>query len=391
MSQQEQMSSVATPMEATSLESAQGQPRSNSAVSRQRTVIAATVLVFLVGLLGWQIHVRRDFWQSAWSARQTFRHWAECASACEIHECSECTQPEEFSRDWLERTIFFGEPSDLTLAQFGAQPQRSAPFDLSNATVPANEIRSGGPTKDGIPALTNPTFIDAKYARYLLPEDRVIGFVAGNEARAYPLRILDYHEIVNDRVADIPVAVTYCPLCDSAAIFDRRTPLGERDFGVSGLLHNSNVLMYDRGGRPESLWSQVKSEGISGPATEQALQSLPLELTTWQDWQSRYPRTKVLSPETGHRRDYNRNPYAGYFDQPRLIFPARPTSDRLPTKARVLGVWTGDAARAYPESAFSRQQNRVEERIGGKKVVIEFNPDVAGLRVAEADDGVQWM
>lgn len=281
---------------------------------------------------------------------------------------------------------------EVSAAQLGSGSRTGGPtFDLSNVTVPAGEILSGGPPKDGIPALTNPRFVAAREAGYLMQDDRVIGLVRGQEARAYPLKILNYHEIVNDRVGDLPVAVTYCPLCDSASAFDRRTPLGEREFGVSALLYNSNVLMYDRGGRPESLWSQIKGQGISGPAAEQPLKALPVELTTWGDWRARFPQTIVLSAQTGHSRNYQSSPYAGYFQQPELMFPARPASDRLPTKARVLGVWTDTTARAYPESSFSANRNRVESEIGGKKVVIEFNPQARSLRVAEADNGVRWM
>lgn len=270
-------------------------------------------------------------------------------------------------------------------------PRLIPKFDLQTLVVNPREILSGGPPKDGIPALTNPRFLKAADARYLRPNDRVIGLVIGEDVRAYPLAILNYHEIINDTVGKTLVAVTYCPLCDSAAVFDRRTPLGEREFGVSGLLYNSNVLMYDRGGKPESLWSQVKTAGISGPASNQRLTALPFELTTWSDWVSRYPETSVPSPETGHVRDYSRNPYAGYFQMEDLMFPAQPSSDKLPTKSRVLGVWTDKSARAYPESAFSRDRHRITEELDGKKLAIEYNPDARSLRVAEADDGIRWM
>jgi hypothetical protein len=268
---------------------------------------------------------------------------------------------------------------------------RTPAFDLRALVVDRREILSGGPPKDGIPALTNPRFIRAAEAKYIRPDDRVIGLVIDEEIRAYPLAILNYHEIVNDTVGKTPVAVTYCPLCDSAVAFDRRTPLGEREFGVSGLLYNSNLLMYDRGGKPESLWSQVKTEGVSGPAANKRLATLPLELTTWKDWVSRYPGTTVLSTETGHRRDNARNPYADYFKRNASMFPAKPSSDKLPVKSRVLGVWTDKSARAYPESAFSRDRTRITEELDGKKLTIEYNPDARSLWVAEADNGIHWM
>jgi hypothetical protein len=157
------------------------------------------------------------------------------------------------------------------------------------------------------------------------------------------------------------------------------------------LLYNSNVLMYDRGGDPESLWSQVLTRGISGPGADKALTALPLELTTWKDWRERHPNTRVLSSDTGYQRNYDRNPYESYFAMPRLMFPAKPLSDRLPKKARVLGVWTKNGIRAYPESAFGPERTRVEDELGGKRIVIEFNPEANSLRVVEADQGVHWL
>jgi hypothetical protein len=274
-------------------------------------------------------------------------------------------------------------------AQF--REPRGPAFDLSKATVPREEIRNGGPPKDGIPALNSPKFLAGSEADYMRSDDRVIGVTHESQSRAYPLKVLNYHEIVNDRLGNLPIAVTYCPLCDSAAVFDRRTPLGEREFGVSGMLYNSNVLMYDRGGEPESLWSQMKTQGVSGPAADKSLVALPLELTTWQDWLDRYPDTEVLSPETGHMLHYRASPYGGYFDTPELMFPAQPTSGQLPTKARVLGVWTDGASRAYPLSAFGSEATEIEDKLAGRTVRIAFNPDANSLRIVDADESVHWV
>jgi len=324
---------------------------------RRKSLLPALLLAILVGFFGHLMYVHRDYWLDVWTTGTL--------------------TPSEFQR----RTTGV---RDNKIQMFGD-------FDTANATVLREEILGGGPPKDGIPALSNPQFLSATAVDYLKPEDRVIGIVYQDEARAYPLKILNHHEIVNDRIGDIPLAVTYCPLCDSTAVFDRRTPLGEREFGVSGLLYNSNVLMYDRTNETESLWSQLRAKGVSGPAADLALKTLPLELTSWKDWKMRYPLTKVLSNKTGHPRNYDRDPYAGYFARPQLMFPAKPTSQALPTKSRVLGVWTGDVSRAYPESAFGKEQSRVEEKIDGKRVVIEYDADSKSLRVIEADDGVQWM
>ena len=162
--------------------------------------------------------------------------------------------------------------------------QRTPPFDVSNAIIPQSEILPGGPPKDGIPSLTSPLFVSRADAKFMDDEDRVIGVSRGNEAKAYPLKIMDWHEAVNDTVDGLPMAVTYCPLCDSAAVFDRRLPDRIFELGVSGWLYNSNVLLYDRGAAEgESLWSQLMRKSVSGPAVQQRLQPLPLELTTWSD------------------------------------------------------------------------------------------------------------
>lgn len=268
-------------------------------------------------------------------------------------------------------------------------------FDLRQATIPVQEIRSGGPPKDGIPSLSNPRMVSAAEATYLRAGDRVIGVVSDRESRAYPLAILNYHEIINDRIGELPIAVTYCPLCDSAVVFDRRTPLGEREFGVSGLLYNSNVLMYDRSDtespNTESLWSQVKGEGVSGPGASMKLNILPMELTTWAAWRNRYPNTTVVSSETGHRRNYQGSPYTRYFKQPNLMFPVKPISNALPLKESVLGVWDDASALAIPISAFGGKSMQIEKSLGGRKFTVAFDADDQTIRVVKSEAGLQWM
>jgi len=285
----------------------------------------------------------------------------------------------------------YHETSCLVTEAASQQFSTSSTFDLSNSRIPPNEIRHGGPAKDGIPSLTAPKFLDLAQADFLKPEDRVIGVVVAGVARAYPLRILDWHEAVNDRVSDVPIAVTYCPLCDSAAVFDRRSDSEELEFGISGLLYNSNVLLYDRqrDGR-ESLWSQMMAQAVSGPRAGQKLISLPCELTTWSDWRQRHPKTQVLSTQTGHRRVYEASPYALYFQNNRLMFPVSRVDRRLPLKTPVLGVWTAKTARAYPIAAFKTAQ-RMPQKIDDKDFVLEYVPASKTLRVQKAGPGVHWM
>lgn len=267
-------------------------------------------------------------------------------------------------------------------------------FDLRNAAIPRNQFHSGGPPVDGIPSLSRPKFIAATQARYLEPSDRVIGVVIEGAARAYPLKVLNYHEAVNDQIGKTPIAVTYCPLCDSVAVFDRRVDDEVLEFGISGLLYNSNVLLYDRrrdGGK--SLWSQMKSSAVAGPKVRTALKALPVELTTWSDWRARFPETTALSTDTGHQRDYSRSPYGGYFDSPNLMFPVEPVDRRLPLKTSVLGVWSEKAARAFPLTAFDilKSRQEVQTEVGGKELTLEFNPSSRSLRVVKAADELHWM
>ena len=256
-------------------------------------------------------------------------------------------------------------------------------FDLRDALVPAEAIDSGGPPRDGIPAIDRPRFVDAARSG-LRDDDRVLGLVRGSLARAYPVRILNWHEIVNDRLGDDAVAVTYCPLCGTGMAFDARVGGAVASFGVSGLLYNSDVLLYDRG--TESLWSQIMARAIAGALKGTALQPLPLTHTSWAGWRQRHPRSEVLSTDTGHRRDYDRDPYAGYATSPALMFDVQHRDERLPAKAWVLGLRIGDDAKAYPFDLLAQRvgpDGRLVDRVGGRMVHIRYD---ATQRSAEAFD-----
>lgn len=248
--------------------------------------------------------------------------------------------------------------------------------DKDFSLIPKDEILSGGPAKDGIPALTDPAVVSADESG-LNAADRVIGVEIAGEARAYPLRILNWHEIVNDTLGGQPIAVTYCPLCDSAVVFDREIGDQVREFGVSGLLYNSNVLMYDRQEDPEreSLWSQLMFAAVVGPAAEEGLEleMLPAQFTTWEAWSERFPDTTSLSFETGYRRNYGANPYTDYFQSSRLMFPVNPPGEEaadladLPNKEPVIIISIDGALKGYPVS-------RLKEALasGAKTLVDEF-------------------
>jgi Protein of unknown function (DUF3179) len=246
-------------------------------------------------------------------------------------------------------------------------------FDLSGASGDMRPIERGGPPKDGIPALDHPKFIAASAAR-LADGDRVLGIVQGGTARAYPVRILNWHEVVNDRIGSRSIVVTYCPLCGTGMAFEPPERTGTGGFGVSGLLYNSDVLLYDRA--TQSLWSQILSQAITGPLKGTVLQAVPLSHTSWADWRSRHPATQVLSTDTGFERDYARDPYAGYNRVQQLMFDVQHHDDRFPLKEWVLGLRLNDVAKAYPFSVLAKTVDKsgaLDDAVGQLPVRIRFD------------------
>ncbi|MEX0828027.1 MAG: DUF3179 domain-containing protein, partial [Haliea sp.] len=183
-------------------------------------------------------------------------------------------------------------------------------FDLSRSLVPADKILEGGPPRDGIPAIDQPRYVQASTMDQLADGDLVLGLVHNGIARAYPTRILVWHEIVNTEFGGEAVVITFCPLCGTGLAFASSLDNRQLDFGVSGLLHNSDLLMYDR--QTESLWSQIPGRAVSGIHAGRKLQRLPAVHMPWSQWRGQYPESAVLSFDTGHRRNYSRDPYAGY-------------------------------------------------------------------------------
>jgi len=259
-------------------------------------------------------------------------------------------------------------------------------FDLSNASIPEREIRRGGPPRDGIPAILDPKFVSVRDAYYMRDRDQVIGFVADGVARAYPLRILVWHEIVNDTVAGQPIAVTYCPLCGTAMIFSREAGDVVRTFGVSGLLYNSDVLMYDH--QSESLWSQLMTEAVAGPAVGTPLGWLGGQQMTWAAWRERYPDSEVLSTETGHRRNYDNLPYQGYEEQESTFFPFEKNRSDLPNKEWVIGIVVNGRAKAYPIKALDRlEAEALRDTVGGAPIRLTWDRTAQWAQIERDDTG----
>ena len=261
--------------------------------------------------------------------------------------------------------------------------------DWSKHSIEYHDLLSGGPPRDGIPPIDQPKFIENQLAaQWLKPNDPVIALEINGDARAYPLQILTWHEIVNDVVGEIPVTITFCPLCNSAIVFKRNHQGITYDFGTSGLLRNSDLVMYDR--QTESLWQQFTGEAIVGVMTGQQLMMIPSGLIGFEQFQAAYPAGKILSKETGYSREYGRNPYPGYDDIRNNPFLFRdPVDERLPAMARVVTVSDGKYHNAYPVELLEKL-GVIHHQLGNQAVVIFHQDGVSSAldttRLANGDD-----
>lgn len=252
--------------------------------------------------------------------------------------------------------------------------------DFSRSDVPFTEIMSGGVPRDGIPALSNPKFVKARAERRLSDKEPVITLeLKGATPRAYPLRYMTWHEIVNDSVGGRPVAVTFCPLCNSGITFDRRLQGRVLDFGVTGKLRNSDMVMYDR--QTESWWQQAVGLGIVGEYTGQSLRQLPSWMESWEKFRARNPEGLVMD-QPGAGRAYGRNPYAGYDSSTRpFLYRGEMPPHGIKPLARVVKVGT----RAWPLDRL-----RAETRITEAGVTLSWEAgQVSALDSAEIASGRQ--
>ncbi|MCH9045093.1 MAG: DUF3179 domain-containing protein [SAR324 cluster bacterium] len=244
--------------------------------------------------------------------------------------------------------------------------------DFSKHSVDFKEILSGGPPKDGIPPVDNPKFVAVREAEsWLQEQEPVLVFEHGGEVRAYPLQILIWHEIVNDTVGGKAIVVTFCPLCNSALVFDRRVNDQLLDFGTTGKLRHSDLVMWDR--QTESWWQQITGEAIVGELTGTKLTYLPSPLVSFETFRASFPDGRVLSRDTGFQKNYGANPYVGYDDpantQPFLL--RQRADSRLRAMERVVVLELGDEAKAYPYTLLDKV-GVVNDRVGGVDLVVFF-------------------
>ncbi len=236
----------------------------------------------------------------------------------------------------------------------------------TEAIVPLDKIVSGGPPRDGIPSIDKPKFVSVDNAK-LENSDLVLGLAINGDVRAYPLNILVWHEIVNDVVGGKPVAVTYCPLCFTNQVFERTIDSRVVEFGTSGKLYNSNLVMYDR--TSESLWSQALGQAIAGEHAGRKLERVPFDVAYWEDWKRIYPESKVLSQETGFGRPYGADPYGNYYTSPEILFPVSHRDDRLGPKEIVVGLESSGVYRAYQLQQIE-DSHVINDQISSESIVL---------------------
>ena len=293
----------------------------------------------------------------------------ETAPSAEDSHAAVCTDPfagqsVQFSAEvWTAARLAGYAGADIV------DPDSGLATDFCQHSVDYSEIISGGPPPDGIPPLDNPTFDSIAVGdEWLADVQPVIALAVGDEAKAYPLGILTRHEITNDEIAGIPVAVTFCPLCNAGIVFKREVNGEVLRFGVSGNLRNSDLVMWDN--KTLSWWQQFTGTAIVGELTGTQLEIIPAQMVAWKDFKAAYPNGQVLS---NNGRDYNVNPYTGYdsTDDPFLFFDT--PDPRLFATERVLGYFAGDTAVAYPLRVIA-EEKIIEDTVDGQDVVIFYEP-----------------
>lgn len=244
--------------------------------------------------------------------------------------------------------------------------------DSTKKSIDLSQLNQGCGRRDCIPSIDNPKYVTAKNALHLTDDAAVITLSYEGEYRAYPVRILDQHEIVNDTIAGDPLAITWCPLCGSAVGISRRVSGRVTEFGVSGLLYNSDLVLYDR--ETETLWDQIEARGIVGPLTGEKLDLVPVSMSRWSTWRAAHPDTLVLSPDTGFDSDYSADRYAKYRGSKSLMFPVSDEDKRMHAKSVVFGFDLETTTVAYAESLL-REHGTYRHDLNGEGVSVTLHDD----------------
>jgi len=241
--------------------------------------------------------------------------------------------------------------------------------------VDPSKIRGGGPPKDGIPAIDNPKYVTVAEAdEWIQDNELVLAIQHKGVKRVYPFQILVWHEIVNDKIQGDPLLITYCPLCGSGIAFERTINGEEVEFGTSGKLYNSNLVMYDR--KTDTYWTQIDGKAIIGPLTGMKLTPISIDTVVWRDWKVAHPDSEVLSQDTGFRRSYGRDPYGSYYEDSFLIFPVESEDNRVHPKTVIFGIEVDGFYKAYGEDDLI-ELGEIEDSVNG--VPVKVTRDDAGI------------
>lgn len=256
-------------------------------------------------------------------------------------------------------------------------------FKLSQADsdVPFDSLMQACPARDCIPSIDQPVFVATSEVQFLREDDLVLTVTHNGTTRAYPTRILDHHEIVNDMFGSNPVAITYCPLCGSGLAFDRRQDGQVLDFGVSALLHNSDLVMYDR--QTESLWQQITGEAFAGKSRGSQLRTLPLSMVTWKNWREEYPDGQVLTVEGVESDRYRKDAYTDYAESEKLYMPVSASDARLHPKKVIYGMEVGESSLAV-DAEWLAGEGSWSNEYEGKQLLISLR---SGGEVEASLDG----
>jgi len=247
------------------------------------------------------------------------------------------------------------------------------PGDTNVWLIPSGEVVDGGPGKDGIPAIDEPHFEPASTISSVAPDEFVVVLRFGGEIKAYPHDIMNWHEIVNDGPNDGPFAMSYCPLTGSAVAWKGDANMSRRSFGVSGLLYNSNLILYDR--ETDSRWSQMLQKSVWGPRAGEEPERIQVFETTFATLQTMYPNAQVLTRQTGWGRDYEEYPYGGYRSNEGLLFPVSKEDFRLHLKTRVIGIHSSSSSKVYQLGGFGATTQTVNEQFESQSIVVVGNTD----------------
>ncbi len=280
------------------------------------------------------------------------------------------------------------EPQEAPLVPEEAKQSNRTIFltDGVKHSVPLSDILGGGPPKDGIPSIDDPKFVSIAQADEIILDDGLGIAVSFNGVhRFYPNQILVWHEIVNDTIAGQSALITYCPLCGTGVVFDPLVKDQPTEFGTSGKLWNSNLIMYDR--QTDTYWSQVLGEAILGELTGTKLALLPHQNITYKNWKQQYPNGEVLSTDTGQRRDYTASPYGNYDNNKEVFFPVDATDDRYHPKAPVYQIEVNKQVKLYPLEELDKTSGSFKDTVGGEALGITYDTDNKTIKIFKESNG----